>query len=210
MPARVRLFLVHQKTMLLVLLTGLFLLSACAQQRWASDDAIQAASYQHGGAPELTLVTIMNYAAERGDHTALFINGSQRVIFDPAGSWSLDGIPERNDVHFGMTPAAGASFYASHVRPSHYAVVQRLVVPPEVAEQAMALALQAGPVSSARCAIVTSGLLRELPGFEGIGRTWFPAALMRDFATLPGVMTYELHERSPTYQADLRAVQRPL
>lgn len=192
------------------LLWALLLLSACGQQIWASDEAVQAARYHHGGAPELTLVTIMNYAQKRGDHTALFINGSERVIFDPAGSWALDTIPERNDVHFGMTTAAGASFYASHVRPSHYAVVQRLVVTPEVAEMAKALALQAGPVPPARCASATSALLRQLPGFGSIGSTFFPHALMSNFAQLPGVQTYELHHDAPDYQADLRRVQQPL
>ncbi|TVP98237.1 MAG: hypothetical protein EA338_08470 [Roseinatronobacter sp.] len=192
------------------LLCALFLLSACGQQIWASDAEVQAARHHHGGAPELTLVTIMNYASKRGDHTALFINGSERVIFDPAGSWTLATIPERNDVHFGMTYAAGASFYASHVRPSHYAVVQRLVISPEVAEQAMALALQAGPVPPARCASATSALLRKLPGFDGIRSTIFPQALMSSFAQLPGVQTYELHHDAPEYQADLLRVQQPL
>jgi hypothetical protein len=191
-------------------LCSLFLLSACAQQVWATDEAVQAARHNHGGAPELTLVTIMNYASGRGDHTALFINGSERVIFDPAGSWSLATIPERNDVHFGMTYAAGASFYASHVRPSHYAVVQRLVVPPDVAEQALALALQAGPVPPARCASATAAILRQLPGFEAIRTTFFPHALMQSFAQIPGVQTYELHHDAPDYQADLLRVQRPL
>lgn len=191
-------------------LCSFFLLSACAQQVWATDEAVQAARHNHGGAPELTLVTIMNYVSGRGDHTALFINGSERVIFDPAGSWSLATIPERNDVHFGMTYAAGASFYASHVRPSHYAVVQRLVVSPEVAEQAMALALQAGPVPPARCASATAALLRQLPGFEGIRTTFFPNVLMQNFAQIEGVQTFELHHAAPDYQADLMRVQRPL
>ena len=200
----------RRSMMAFVALFGLFMLSACAEQIWASDAAVQAARYQHGGAPELTLVTIMTHASKRGDHTALFINGAERVIFDPAGSWTLDTIPERNDVHFGMTYSAGASFYASHVRPSHYAVVQRLVVAPEVAEQAMALALQIGPVAPARCASATSAVLRQLSGFASIRGTVFPHALMQSFAQLPGVQTYELHHNAPDYQADLLRVQRPL
>lgn len=192
------------------LLAALLFLSACGQRIWASDEAVQSARYQHGGQAELTLVTIMNYTSGRGDHSALFINGSERVIFDPAGSWKLDTIPERNDVHFGMTPAAGASFYISHVRASHYAVVQRLVVPLAVAEQAKALALQAGPVPPARCAAATSALLRQLPGFGSIGGTFFPQVLMRDFAQLPGVQTYELHYNDPDIETKMRDVQRPL
>lgn len=193
-----------------IMLAALLVLSACGQRIWASDEAVQAARYQHGGQAELTLVTIMNYNTKRGDHTALFINGSDRVIFDPAGSWKLDTIPERNDVHFGMTPAAGASFYVSHVRPSHYAVVQRLIVPRDVAEQAKALALQAGPVPPARCASATSALLRQLPGFGSIGGTFHPHVLMRSFAQLPGVQTYELHHDDPDIQAKMLDVQRPL
>lgn len=186
------------------------LLAGCGQAIWASDEEVQAARYSHGGLPELTLVTIMNYSTKRGDHTALFINGSERVIFDPAGSWKLDGIPERNDVHFGMTPAAGASFYMSHVRPSHYAVVQRLVVTPEIAAQAYALALQAGPVPPSRCASTTSALLRQLAGFEGIRSTFFPQILMQSFAQMQGVQTYEIHHDDPNVNSVLATVQRPL
>jgi hypothetical protein len=198
------------RAVLAAVLGAMLLLSACAEQRWASDEMVQAARYSNGGAPELTLVTIMNYKTGRGDHTALFINGSERVIFDPAGSWRLDTIPERNDVHYGMNAAAGASFYASHVRPSHYAVVQRIAVTPDVAQQAKALALQIGPVPPARCASATSRLLQQLPGKDGLRSTFFPHALMNDFAALPGVQTYELHHDSPEFQAELLAVQRPL
>ncbi len=193
-----------------LVLAAALVLSACGQRIWASDEAVAAARYQHGGAAELTLVTIMNYATGRGDHTALFINGTERVLFDPAGSWALPSVPERNDVHFGMTPAAGASFYISHIRPSHYAVVQRLVVPPALAEQAQAQALQAGPVPPARCATVTAGLLRQLPGFDSLRATFFPQALMRDFAQLPGVQSYELHHDDPEINAKMQHVQRPL
>ncbi len=193
---------------LLVVAVGL---AACsAPQEWASDQSVAAARYVHGGAPELTLVTIMNYRSGNGDHTALFINGSERVLFDPAGSWKLDTVPERNDVHYGITPNIGASFYISHVRETHYAVVQRLRVTPEVAAQAMALAQAAGPVPAARCAISTSAILRALPGFEGIGSSWYPHRLMQDFANLPGVQTFEIHHDSPTFLQDAYAVQRPL
>jgi len=193
-----------------LLLAVVTLLSACGQRIFASDEAVQAARYEHGGAAELTLVTIMNYTSGRGDHSGLIINGSERVLFDPAGSWTLDTIPERNDVHFGMTPSAVASFYISHVRETHYAVVQRLVVSPEIAAQAKALALQAGPVPPARCAAATSALLRQLPGFGSIGGTFFPQVLMRNFAQLPGVQTFELRHDDPDIQAKMIRVQQPL
>ncbi|MFN4058318.1 MAG: hypothetical protein ACK4HW_09075 [Roseinatronobacter sp.] len=187
-------------------------LTACAAPpgEYASDAAIAAARYSNGGAPELTLVTIMNYQTGNGDHTALFINGTERVLFDPAGSWKLDGVPERNDVHFGMAPRIGASFYLSHVRPSHYAVVQRLRVTPEIAEQVKALALQVGPVPPAQCALSTSRILQQMPGMEGIRVGWYPHNLMRSFAQLPGVMTYEIHHDAPDALEQSYRVQTPL
>ncbi len=190
---------------------ALALLGGCGGPAiWASDAEVSAARHVHGGPPELALVTIMHYGSGRGDHTALFINGAERVIFDPAGSWRRDVNPRRGDVHFGMDYEAGASFYASHVRETHYAVVQRVAVTPETAAQATALALEAGAVGPARCTAVTARILRQLPGFEGVGATFFPQVLMRDFAELPGVVTYELHQDDPDYHAALRAAQRPL
>lgn len=197
----------------LVLVLGLALsvLSACGGHAiWASDTEIQAARHVHGGAPELTLVTIVHHETGRGDHTALFINGRERVIFDPAGSWQLDSIPQRGDVHYGMTVDAGASFYLSHVRATHFAVVQRIIVTPDVAEQAKALALAAGAVGPARCTSTTSAILRQLPGFEGVRSTFFPHVLMRDFALLPDVQSFELHHDDPDIQAKTRRVQAPL
>jgi len=186
------------------------LVSCTAPREWASDQSVAAARYVHGGAPELTLVTIMNYRTGNGDHTALFINGTERVLFDPAGSWKLDNVPERNDLHYGITPTIGASFYVSHVRESHYAVVQRLRVTPQIAAQAMTLALAAGPVPAARCALSTSAILRAFPGFEGIRSSWYPHRLMEDFAKLPGVQTFEVHHNSPTVLQDAYRVQQPL
>ena len=204
-PARLRL------TALAVLLLAVTFLQACAgRQVWATDAEIQAARHVHGGAAELTLVTIMNYTSGRGDHTALFINADERVLFDPAGSWRLDEVPERNDVHFGMSANKGASFYMTHTRATHYTVVQRLRVTPEVAAQAKALALAAGPVPPARCALSTSGILRQLPGFESIRSGWYPHNLMADFDRLPGVQRYELHHDAPDILQKVYQVQRPL
>jgi hypothetical protein len=187
-------------------------LAACAAPpgEFASDAAIEAARYSNGGAPELTLVTIMNYQTGNGDHTALFINGTEKVLFDPAGSWKLDGVPERNDVHFGMAPRIGASFYLSHVRPSHYAVVQRLRVTPEIAARVKAMALEVGPVPAAQCALSTSRILQQMPGLEGIRVGWYPHNLMRSFAELPGVITYDIHHDAPDALEKAYRVQAPL
>ena len=194
-----------------LLVVAAFTLAACAGERvWAPDTAVQAARYAHGGRPELTIVTIMNYRSKRGDHTAMFINADERVLFDPAGSWKLPEVPERNDLHYGMTPRIGASFYLSHTRETHYSVIQRIPVSMATALRAKALAAQAGPVPPAQCAVSTIRILRELPGFEDLRSSYYPHKLMEQIAQMPGVTTYELHHDAPDLQRKVYGAQTPL
>ncbi|WP_296644668.1 hypothetical protein [Roseinatronobacter sp.] len=186
-------------------------LSACAGERvWAPDADVQAARYIHGGQAELTIVTVINYRTKRGDHTALFINADERVLFDPAGSWTLPNVPERNDLHYGITPRIGASFYLSHTRETHYTVVQRIPVSMETALRAKQLASEAGPVPPAHCAVSTIAILRELPGFEDLRSGYYPHRLMEQIAAKPDVITRELHYDAPSINAEVYAIQSRL
>jgi hypothetical protein len=170
-------------------------LSACSpQQVWAPDDVVSRAIYRDEGPKHLTLYTMKNNGSGNGAHSALMINASQRVIFDPAGSWVQEQMPERNDVLFGVSPELEAYYISFHARVTFYVLGQRIQVTPEVAEQALNLALDAGPASQANCTRYTSRLLRELPGFEGLRQTWFPNTLSDDFAQLPGVVSREYRE----------------
>lgn len=165
-------------------------LSGCGAERiWAPDEAVQAARYAPGGPPELTLLTSINDRSGEGAHTALIINASERVLFDPAGNWDSRYAPERNDLRYGFTPQMQASYFAFQSHGPFHAVIQRVPVSAEVAERALQLARDAGPVPDAMCASATSGILRQLPGFEGVSTSMFPRRLMESFATLPGVQT---------------------
>ena len=160
----------------------------------ASIEEVSRAAYVHNGPPALTLFTMINTRTGAGAHTSLMVNASQRVIFDPAGTVRMSFVPERGDVLYGINPAV-ADFYASaHARETFHVVIQRIEVSPAVAEQALRLAIARGSVASAQCAISTSGILRQLPGFEGVTSTWFPNRLMESFDTLPGVQTRKLFE----------------
>ena len=160
----------------------------------ASPEVISSASYRPPGPPALTLYTMINNRSGAGAHTSLMINGSQRVIFDPAGTVRLRAVPEMDDVLYGITPGV-ADFYArAHARKTYHVVIQRIEVSPEVAERALRLAIGNGPVASAQCSLSTSALLRKLPGFESVGSTWFPKRLMEDFESLPGVQTSRIFE----------------
>ena len=170
-------------------------LSACsAPEVWAPDDMVSRAIYRDPSATYLTLYTMKNNGSGRGAHTALLINASQRVLFDPAGSFEQTRMPERNDVLFGVTPALEEYYVSYHARVTYYVVGQTVQVTPEVAERALQLALSNGPVPQAHCARSTSQLLRQLPGFSDFKQTWDPNQISDDFARLPGVTSRTYRE----------------
>lgn len=157
------------------------------------EQAAQAA-YRHDGPPALTLYTMINNNSGAGAHSSLMINANQRVVFDPAGSVRLQAMPEVNDVLYGVTPQLKDFYERAHARSTFHVRIQRVEVPMEVAMRALRLAQQAGPVPSAQCSVSTSKLLSQLPGFEGIGNTWFPNKLADQMAKVPGVSERILRE----------------
>ena len=172
----------------------LALAGCAAQEVWAPDDVVSRAIYREPGRKYLTLYTMKNVGSDSGAHSALLINASQRVLFDPAGTFQQQVMPERNDVLFGVSPRYETLYVSFHARETFYVIGQTVDVTPEVAEQALNLAMQLGPVPQANCARVTSRLLRQLPGFGSIRQTWGPNIVAEDFAKLPGVETLEYRE----------------
>lgn len=170
-------------------------LSGCAGQKvWAPDEAVSKATYRHDGPTRLTLFTMINNRTGAGAHTSLMINGSQRVIFDPAGSFKHETLPERNDVVFGITPPVADVYTRYHARKTYHVKVQELDVSPAVAEAAMRAVMSYGAVPSAMCARSTSTVLAGLPGFGHIQTTWYPVKLADQFGKIPGVREQELYE----------------
>ena len=172
-------------------------LAACSSQppsAQATDEIIAQTAYREAGPATLTLITMINNGSQAGAHTALMINGSQRVIFDPAGSFRNERVPRRDDVLYGIRPAVLAAYKGAHARSEYHIVLQTVEVKPEVAEQAIRLAIARGSVGDAQCAASTIALLRQLDGFSQMSNTLFPKRLMNNFATLPGVLTEKYYE----------------
>ena len=169
-------------------LLALLTLSACgAEPVWAPDERVQAARYVHDGPPAITLFTVINNRSNAGAHSGLMINGSERILFDPAGTWNHPRIPERNDVHYGITPRIVNFYIDYHARETFRVVEQTVTVSPGVAELVAQRAKAYGAVPKAQCANSISSILAGVPGFEGIRNTWYPNKLMDDFAKIPGV-----------------------
>lgn len=179
-------------TLLLFLLLGL---AACAADPvWAPDEDVERARVSTSNPPTLSLVSVIAIDSGNGVHSALMIDGAERVVFDPSGSFYHPNLPERNDVVFGMTDRAVDFFMDFYARKSFKVVRQDLVVPAEIAAQAMAEAKAYGAVPNAYCANSVSTLLRRLPGFEKIRVTMYPDVLMDQFAKIQGVVTREYHD----------------
>ncbi len=177
--------------------------AGCAgSQRPQADLAeISARSYRDPGPSTLTLYTMISTRTGSGAHTSLMINGSERVIFDPAGSFRADVVPIKDDVLYGITPNVERAYRSSHARETHYARIQTVEVTPQQAEIALQIAKQSGPVAGAFCANSTAQLLQQVPGFEQIETTFYPVNLSDQFAQLPGVQTAEYREND---DADLQ------
>lgn len=167
---------------------ALFALTACgADNVWSDDAAVQQARYVAPPPTSVTLFTVINNGNNAGAHSALLINGSEQVLFDPAGSMSLKSMPERHDVLYGATPRMVNAFIDYHVRPAYRMTIQTRLVSPQVAEIILAKAKANGAVPKANCAHAVSNLLGDVPGFEDISTTYFPKALSADFARAPNV-----------------------
>ncbi|SLN51107.1 hypothetical protein [Ruegeria meonggei] len=172
-----------------------------SQRPQADQSEIVTRSYRDPGPSTLTLYTMISTRTGSGAHTSLMIGGSERVIFDPAGSFRADVVPIKDDVLYGITPNVERAYRSSHARETHYARIQTIEVSPQQAEIALQLAKQMGPVPGAYCANSTAKLLQQVPGFEQIDVTFYPVKLSEQFGQLPGVVTTEYREND---DADLQ------
>ncbi len=174
----------------LVALVGL---AACgAEPKWAPEEQVQAARFVADEPPHVTLYTVVNKSTGSGAHSAILVNGSERLIFDPAGTWHHPRLPERNDVHFGMSDKALAFYIDYHARETYDVIEQRVEVTPETAALVMRRIKDYGAVPKAMCTQATSSVLRGVPGFEGLPSTWYPKKLSEAFGKLPGVTTRKI------------------
>ncbi|MEE9428182.1 MAG: hypothetical protein V3V25_08555 [Paracoccaceae bacterium] len=183
------------------LLVAVFVLAACtgpAEPIWDTDEFVARSTYSHEGPTKLTLFTVINNKTGAGAHSALMVNGSQRVMFDPAGTWHHPQLPERNDVHFGMSEPIVDFYIDYHSRETHHTIIQEIEVSPAVAQVAMAQMMSYGAVPKAQCSHAITAILENVPGFEAVGRTWFPKNLSERFAALQGVQTNVVYDDSPS------------
>lgn len=197
------------RSLVLALAASLTLAGCAAESVWAPDEEVARAAYRHDGPPHLTLYTMINNDNNTGAHTSLMVNGSQRVIFDPAGSFNKGGqLPERNDVLFGITPSVEDVYTRYHARKTYRVQIQQLDVSPELAERALQLVKAAGPAPQAQCSLSTSRILSELFP-EHISTSWYPRKTADAFGKIPGVTEQTLYEYDGDDNSNILAAWDP-
>ena len=183
-------------------------LGACAQSVYAPDEAVARARFVSDEPPSITLFTVVGIPKGEGAHSALMINGSQRVIYDPAGSWEHPAIPERNDTLYGITDNFKAFYIDYHARETYWVAEDRISVTREVADAAIRAAEANGASMKSFCANETARVLRRVPGFEAAPATMQPLVLRKWFQTLPGVVSKRHYDGDPANNHDVLLRQK--
>ncbi|WP_138467457.1 hypothetical protein [Poseidonocella sp. HB161398] len=169
-------------------------------------EAVARAHFRSGNPPALTLYTNVRIQTGKGAHTSLVIDGPERVVFNPAGTWHHPKAPRIDDVHFGFTQPMEAWFIDYHARETYYVRQQKVEVPMETAAQALKLAEATGPVMASFCTLRTTKILVQLPGFQDFPVTFFPDVASEAFATHPGVVTQTFYDDSPDDRSDIGGI----
>jgi len=169
------------------LLTLIGLLAACAEEIGAPAADIARARYTSAEAPYIAVVSAIYKRNERAAHTALVINASERVVYDPAGTFRHPDMPERGDVHYGVTDGHLAVYESYHAREAYYVHIQKIDVSAATAETALRRVQAQGPSPKAFCTNHTTTVLQDIPGFENVSTTFYPENLRQQIAMFPQV-----------------------
>lgn len=186
-----------RKVLSLLPILAMLAVAACtsAIEVTASSSAeIRAARYVSPNPPSITLLTMVNTNSGTGEHSAILINGSQQVIYDPAGSFRHSTAPRADDVNYGMHPGLVRVYKSFHARFGYYVVAQEVPVSRELADAMLAKAIEVGTTSQLFCANSTSKVLNSFEMFRDIPTTFYPGKIMREFAKIPGVATTYTYE----------------
>ncbi|WP_407494673.1 lipoprotein [Pseudooceanicola sp. MF1-13] len=146
------------------------------------------------GPNELVLYTVVNRRTGAGAHTALGVNASERVLFDPAGGFKAENVIRSGDVLYGFTPPVEKAFSSAHARSTFLVNKVSIPVSAEVAQMALQKVKTNGPVGSAHCAQSTSSILQTLPGFQSIKPTYYPVQLEKQFKAVAGARSTQIVE----------------
>lgn len=172
---------------LLLALAAVLALAGCEIYTPASPDEIARARYVSSEPPSITLMSMVNARSGKSAHAGLLINGSEQVLFDPAGTFTHPALPRAGDVHYGMTPRYVDYYERYHARFDYYVEAERVPVTRAEADAILASARAHGKSMKMTCALAIADVLTPIPRFSDAPSSVYPEALRAWFAGLPGV-----------------------
>ena len=179
-----------------LLLLFVTLTAACAGVEVGAPAAeIARARHVSDDPPYVAVVSMVHVQQQRAAHTALFINASQRVIYDPAGTFQHPDMPERGDIHYGATDRMIDYYERYHARYSHYVHVQKIPVSAATADAVLRRAQAQGPSPKLFCTVDTIEILNDVPQIPRFNSSFFPESLRGQVARLEGVQDSYRYEQ---------------
>jgi hypothetical protein len=172
-------------------------LAGCEVYQPAAPEAIERARYVSDEPPSVTLMSMVNNKSGRSAHAGLLINGSEQVLYDPAGTFTHPDLPRKGDIHYGMTPRFVDYYERYHARFDYHVEAQKVPVSRAAADQIIANARARGQVMKMTCSLAAADVLKPVPPFQDVRHSVFPEALRADFARMNGV------EDSYVYESDI-------
>lgn len=170
-------------------------LSGCEVYTSATPEQIAGARYVSPEPPSVTLMSMVNTKSGRSAHSGLLINGSQQVLYDPAGTFSHSDLPRAGDIHYGMTPRFVDYYERYHARFDYFVEAQKVPVTREAADRIIANAQARGGSFKLECALTAAAVLQPVPPFDQyVHTTLFPESLRQDFARIPGMKAHYVYE----------------
>jgi hypothetical protein len=143
------------------------LLAGCEVYEPADPEEVARARYVSDEPPSVTLISMVNNGTGRSAHSALLINGSERVLYDPAGTFQHPDLPRRGDIHYGITPRFLDYYERYHARFSHFVHTQTVEV---------------------------DRATRPVEPFTHVRWSLSPDSVRQDFAGIPGVVDDYVYE----------------
>ena len=183
-----------QRTLTALCLGSALLLAACVNNTVAPPEDIAAMRFESAEAPFVSLITMVNDKSNGGEHSALLINGSQQILYDPAGTFRHSRVRRSEDIMYGMTEGLNDYYNSYHARFGYFVQVQKLAISLEQADAMIARAQAEGAVPKLTCGRATSDILNDFPQFAHIRTTYFPGRIMKKFGAIDGVQTTIIRE----------------
>jgi hypothetical protein len=139
--------------------------------------------------PSATLLLSEHKGGSGAVHAALVITGSERVIYDPSGSFTHPDTRRLGDVVYGASDPVVEMFALHNADKDHDAMMRRIPLSAEEAEQMLARARSRGGAMPGYCAKSVADVMRAAPRFAAMRDTFWPSNVLEDFVQFGPVET---------------------